>query len=298
MERKYVKSYILLISYAILLYMALQHIPLIRGFFGNAFSLFVPFICGSIIAYSLVRPINFLMKRVYRFSDNPKGNGLSKLCSLLTVYVIAIGVVIVVVALVVPQILQSISSIVQDLPNHYDALQNFFNRLINDLHLSEDFWVSLQQWINQIFTTSMQFLYNALPNLLGSVVSITSSITNFLFGIIISVYILSNKETLCRQAKQLTYAFLPEKGADHLLNLVHLTDRTFSQFINGQLLDALILGTLCFIGMTIFRFPYAVLISVIIGSSNIIPIFGPILGTVPTTIIIFMSDPKIGRAHV
>ena len=294
MDKTLLKRNIILITYAIVLFMVIQHFTVVRGFFGNFFNLFIPFVYGCVIAYLFNRPYNFFYYKVFKAdatTKNEKYQGFLRTFSLVAVYACALIIIGIILYLVIPQLFQSIQSLGKDLPEHYEALKTFSDDLLARLHFTDEFWTQLENIIGQVVNASANFLYNALPNILGSVVSITSGITHFLFGIIISVYILGNKATLCRQARQLTLAFLPKHSADYVLSTTHLINKTFGNFINGQLLDALILGSMCFVCMLIFRFPYALLISVIIGTSNVIPIFGPILGTIPTTFIVLMADP-------
>lgn len=288
------KSNLILISYAILLFIAIQNLDKVGGSLSHVIALLVPFIYGFVIAYLFNRPFNFFYKKLSNLKSvrkNAKLKGISKVISLVCVYVLAFMMIITISSLIIPQLFHSIQTLAKDLPAHYESLKSFSTDFLSHFEVTADLWREVEKVFTQLISASINFVYNAIPNVLNSVITITSSITNFVFGFIISIYLLSNKDKLCRQAKQLTLAFLPQHVAERVISITHLTNKTFSNFITGQLLDAFILGTLCFIGMTLFNFPYALLVSVIIGSSNIIPILGPILGTVPTTFIVLMANP-------
>ncbi len=116
-------------------------------------------------------------------------------------------------------------------------------------------------------------------------------VVNTVIGLIVSIYLLSSKETLCRQVKRMTYAFLPRRVADECVEVCQLISQCFSNFVSGQLMEACILGLLCFIGMRIFRFEYAFLISLLVGVSAIVPVVGAFIGTIPAVFLLFLVEP-------
>ncbi len=294
MEKNKFKSNILLITYAILLFIFIQNMSTVYTSFSGFMTLLLPFIYGFVIAYLFNRPFNLVYHTLSHLAfvqKHKKLKGLIKGISLVCVYILVFMLVILFFALIIPQLITSIQSLSVDFKGQYEVLKDFSSTLLNQFEFSSELWTQLESLFTNLLTVSIEFIYTVVPSLLSSIISLTSSITNFVFGLIISLYILSNKEKLCRQAKQLTLAFLPDTFAKTVIRVTALTHRIFSSFINGQLIDAFILGSLCFVGMTILGFPYALLISVIIGASNIIPILGPILGTVPTAFIVLMSDP-------
>ena len=142
--------------------------------------------------------------------------------------------------------------------------------------------------INQIAETILQ----AFPGIFDATKSFASSVTNTIIGFAMSIYILASRDRLLYHCKKLVYAFTPKKAADKMTEIAALTSNVFGNYINGQLLDALVVGIICFIGLTVFGFSYAPLISVIVAVTNIIPIFGPFLGAIPSAFILLMVDPK------
>ncbi len=132
---------------------------------------------------------------------------------------------------------------------------------------------------------------DALPHVVGYTIQITSGIVRAAIGFIISVYVLYHKERFFAQAKKAMYALMKKERVDSLIRLGHKSNATFSGFIAGQILDALIVGILCFVFMSIFRFPYPMLISVLVAVTNVIPYFGPFIGAIPSILLVLMINP-------
>ena len=143
--------------------------------------------------------------------------------------------------------------------------------------------------------TLMEQTINAMSVLFPQIFNVTTNIiqglANVFIGLIVSVYLLSSKEILCRQTRRIVYACLPKRWADDCVDIARLISQCFSNFISGQLLEACILGFLCFIGMSIFRFEYAFLISLLVGVSAIVPVVGAFIGTVPSAFLLFLVNP-------
>jgi predicted PurR-regulated permease PerM len=129
-------------------------------------------------------------------------------------------------------------------------------------------------------------------SLVGSIITIFKSLLNFIIGIIISIYLLVDKERFIAQAKKVLYAFLTRERANNFINNLRYSDKIFGGFISGKIIDSLIIGVLCYIGMLVLRLPYSVLIAVLVGITNIIPYFGPFIGAIPSAFFILMIDPK------
>ena len=130
-----------------------------------------------------------------------------------------------------------------------------------------------------------------LPNLFGGVMRFTSGLLDVVVGIIIAIYLLLSKEIFYAQVKKLLFAFFPRRVAQATLNLTHDSNTIFCGFISGKILDSAIIGLLCYIGCLIFKFPSALLVSVIIGVTNVIPFFGPFIGAIPATLLILIQNP-------
>ena len=145
--------------------------------------------------------------------------------------------------------------------------------------------------MTQVLPSVQEIISEVSTSLIGSVVDLLVWLFNFIIGIIISIYLLSSKELFCAQAKKITYALLREERANNLINNMRFANKTFGGFLIGKILDSFIIGILCFIGTSVLKIPYALLISVIVGVTNIIPFFGPYLGAIPCALILIMINP-------
>ncbi|MHC1749225.1 MAG: AI-2E family transporter [Cellulosilyticaceae bacterium] len=294
MDKSRLKLYLSTATYSILFYLILTNLSSISNTFDNLFTLLNPFIYGFIIAYLLNGPYVFLYNKVYTLKNlahNSKLQRIRKPLSLISVYVLFLLIITIIFSIIVPQLVESINTLISSLPQYSKSLELFINNTLDSLNLPYNFWNQFQALWRDLLQTIGKFVTTGLPRILDIAMNITTSISSIVIGFVVSIYMLSGKDKLKAQVKKLLFAFLPEKHVLNILNIAALTNRTFGGFITGQLTDAFILGILCFIGMSIFSFPYTLLISVIIGITNIIPIFGPIIGGIPCTFIILMANP-------
>ena len=177
------------------------------------------------------------------------------------------------------------------MPQYIDTLQSYATNYFSHIKLSDSMHTNILSGMEKLSNFVVKFANYFISNILGITFSITSAITNFLIGFIIAIYILLSKEKLLIQCKKVTYAFLSEKNTNRVIDVSHLVCHKFSRFIAGQCTDGVILGTLCFIGMSIFKMPYALLVSTLIAIADLIPIFGTFIGTAIAAFIIFMVKP-------
>ena len=151
----------------------------------------------------------------------------------------------------------------------------------------------VETWfIDNVLPNLQEWVTNASTNIIGGVYTTISQLIKFVLGIIIAIFLLLNKELYCAQSKKIIYAVLREERANNLINNVRFANKTFGGFLNGKIVDSLIIGILTFIVLSIFKIPYTMLISVVVGVTNIIPYFGPILGAIPSVIILLMVNPR------
>ncbi|MDO5141770.1 MAG: AI-2E family transporter [Eubacteriales bacterium] len=261
-----------------------------------------PFIYGFVMAYLLVPVFNGLYKRVQpRLASRLKnGTGIAKgLCSLLT---LAIGLTVVGVLLwmVLPQLIVSVFSLLGSMEYYLDEISSWVASLLKDNPVIERNFLQLyDQFSDQIVDWVQNIALPQLVSLMTGVVSTVSVLLDLFIGIIIALYILNSKDVFCAQAKKMTYSLFSIDRANHILGRVKYVHRVFGGFITGKLIDSLIIGVLCFIGLRLFISfglmtmdpSYALLISVIIGVTNIIPFFGPFIGAIPSTILIMVISP-------
>ena len=158
-------------------------------------------------------------------------------------------------------------------------------------NLLEQGSAALQNWIKQDLLTKVN---EVMSNLTVGVINFVSEILSFLIGLIVSIYILFSKETFSAQSKKIVYAVFRTDHANMILHLTKKSNEIFGGFIIGKIIDSLIIGVLCFFGLTILKMPYILLISVIVGVTNVIPFFGPYIGAIPSTILILLNNPIKG----
>lgn len=257
-----------------------------------------PFIVGFGLAFVLNNPLRLIETRLLAGMGHKKwGKKLRRPMAMLLTYLLFLLLLSLAVALVIPQIASSISSLVRAVPSYLESLQGTVNSLVAQYGVSGAILEYVAGSWQEILTQMGKLITGALPMLMDMTVSLGSGVSKLFIGFIVSIYLLAGKERFARQAKQLLRAYLPPLYRDRMLRLGNIAYTTFNGFISGQLLDALIVGLLCFLGMNLLPLagvvaPYMVLISTIIAFTNIIPIFGPYIGGVPCTFIILMLDFK------
>lgn len=280
---------------SILIYIFIGHFGVTLRLIHQMTVLISPFITGAFIAFILYPLVHVLYKRVFteRFHLGIK---CSKFLSILCAYLLAIGVVAVLLIFIIPQLYSSISELTALLPVWYNnALQfisDFENKHANLSFIDYDF---VNEKINSALPTVMNYLTGLLSNLVPIIVTtsmaIVKGVFNFIIAIIVSVYMISDHKTIFYHFKRLMYTIMPKHTADTARHIIRESSTIFSSFIIGKAIDSLIIGLICFVCMTIFRFPYAVLISVVVGVTNIIPYFGPYIGGFIGGIIILIVNP-------
>ena len=280
----------------VLVVFVLFRMTMIWGIIKKFFSILSPFIYGFVMAYLLMPVFNMLYRNLQPLMSRKFKNGtrLAKgLCSALTL-AFGLAVVGVLLWMVLPQVISSIVGLVESnlLTN---SIQNVTGWIEDTLQNNPQFEAAAQRvyaeavaaltaWVK---TDMLPQLTNLMSGLLGTL----TFFKNVFIGIIIAIYVLNSKQLFAAQAKKLLYGCLSTRRANIVLDNARFTHRVFGGFINGKLLDSLIIGILCFVGMTALRMPYAMLISVVVGVTNIIPFFGPFIGAIPSGLLILLIDP-------
>ena len=275
------------------------------GIFTSAISKLVsiltPFIYGFVIAY-LLRPIALFFEKKFKKWIDKNNTGRAKtalrLISVLLSIVLMFAVIVLFFLAVVPGVISSINSLISQIPDALKQLNEWLHSMDNG-GTSHEVIVTIEEAVNTFTENITGFLKgDLLPHLQTLVSSVTSSfmglvafLKDFGLGCIISIYMMASWEKLAAQLKLVTYAVFPKKAADWIRDEVRFIDRMFNGFIHGKLLDSLIIGIICFIFCTITRMPYTMLVSVIIGVTNMIPFFGPYIGAIPSTLLVLTVSP-------
>ncbi len=272
--------------------------------FGDAVStltgILMPFIYGTAIAY-LLKPVCNTIEAFLRRFIPEKWNGLISALSIAATILFGLLVIYALLMMIIPQLVSSVTALYYTAQanitkfvrwaNHVEFVES--NQFINDalnsayraLNVNLD---NLDSWIKSNLMPSMQ---NIVSGVGIGVLSVVTWVKNLVIGIIVAVYMLASRKRFVQQAKLILYSLLKPRWAELIIEEVKYADKMFGGFINGKIMDSAIIGVLCYIGCMIFKFPSALLVSVIIGVTNVIPFFGPFIGAVPATLLILIQDP-------
>ena len=292
------------IAAAILFYMALNYLPLLRKGLASLLHILSPFIWGLVICYLLSPFMRLVEKKLfkplaaklYKNSKRSDGSRFARSMSVLLSELFLLAILTALVCLIIPQLYSSLQNMVANSPMYIETASRWITQLLEDFPEIEHY---VSQTLGQVNDSLMRWIQNTVLPELGNLISNVTSgvyyaimgIYNLVIGIIVSVYVLSNLEQFGASAKRVLYSVFSVDMAKKILEGLEFTDRTFMGFINGKLLDSAIIGLICYIVCSILRMPYALLVSVIVGVTNIIPFFGPFIGAVPSAIIILLVSP-------
>lgn len=294
MDKKLFKSLLGLIIISLLCVFALWNYKTIGSMLSTLLTILRPVIIGIAIALVLNSPTvklgSLYRKTLFKKAKKDK----TKVCNILGLissYIILLGFLSVIIFVIVPELFTSITELSSNIDGYFENFTTWLNNLLAkiDTHTPNDF-----QLIDEIYKVFQGLLSNAdslLKGLLGVTQGVFGVVVDIVLGLVVSVYLLSGKKRLYTQFKKICFAAFAKNTADKILDTVKLSYRTFSNFISGQLTEALILCVLCYIGMTVFGFEFALLISFIIGLTSLIPIVGAFIGTVPSAFLLLLIEP-------
>lgn len=293
LDKKNIKKILGIITFTLLLFAVLQNISKVWLFIGVLLGFAFPFIFGGSVAFIINVPMRFIENKL--FQPNNKIYKFKRPISLVITLVLVIGVLFIVSFLIVPELGRTIKSVMDSVPLAVERMQVWLLNLEipwpaiqNEIANLEIKWDEIGKQIIEFLQKGAGTIFNSTY---GVVTSIVSGVTNFFIGMIFAIYVLFQKEKLTRQVKQLFYSFFPLKAADRIINIAKLSSQTFSNFLTGQCTEAIILGTMFFVTMTLFGFPYALLVGVLISVASLIPIVGAFIGCAVGAILILTVNP-------
>lgn len=258
---------------------------------GDCISMISPFLLGGAIAFIL----NVPMRAVENCLTLKKEGRFKRTISLLLSIALVVGILAVVIFLVGPELVGTLMSLQKSIPVFFEKMQGQAEELFAQFPNIVEYIENVDINWGQLGKDIMAFLSNGASTMLASTLnaamSIVSGVTNFCIGFVFAIYILMQKEVLARQVKQTAKAFLPDKIFKKSIEIAALTERTFSNFLAGQCVEAVILGAMFFVTLTVLRLPYALLIGVLIAFTALIPIFGAFVGCAVGTFLILMVSP-------
>ena len=272
-------------------YLVSSQVNIFSAKISDFITIIQPFIIGFSIAYILNFILKFLEEKVFSGHKYDKKPGVKRAFCLLITYFIAASLTYLFIHFVWPELIESILGLFNDAPAYLNAVTDFIEKIIRELKLSpqnmEIVHVKWQETVDYIMTA----IANLIPVLGNRVMIVFSSVWNIILGIIISIYLLKDKENFFAISKKITYAFFNKEHAYKILELTHRANNIFGKFLGGKIIDSFIIAIITFIILTVVKMPYTILITVIIGITNIIPFFGPFFGAVPSIILVLFVNP-------
>lgn len=286
------KDIILIITYIALIIFALVNFEKIISVFGYIINILFPFILGIIFAFILNVLNNFIEKRVFgKIKPGKVWSKIKRPLSITLSLVLVFVIIFLVINLLIPQLRSSVSLFINTLPEYKEDIVGILNKFDaepNTIEVVSDYLDNFGKIVTDYIKDNSQDVITVTTEVVGSVVSVVSK---GIISIVFAIYVLAQKENLIRQINKFMNAYLKPKTINKIKTISNLANRTFSNFVSGQCLEALIFGSLCFVGMLIFRIPYALPIAVLLGFTALVPIFGAIIGTALGAVLIFMVSP-------
>ena len=286
------------ISLSILFFFALYRLEEVKRILGGIYDILEPFVYGGVIAYLLRPACNFyedvltsyLPVRFKKFAQ-----ALAVILSMLTGLLVVYALII----MIAPQLITSITNIWQTLPDRAALFTQWLidtfgeNEQLLALYNStyETLYSTIDTWFKD---TIMPQITNIVSGVGHSVLRVLQVLWNLVIGLIVAVYLLASRKKLAKQGTMLVRSTLNPRWAQIILNEIAFVDEMFGGFIDGKIIDSAIIGVICYVGCIVFKFPNALLVSAIVGITNVIPFFGPFIGAVPATLLIMLEDPIKG----
>ena len=296
LNRKNVRIILLIIVFTVVLFTAVQNFGALLGFVVDVWGVFSSVIAGLAIAFVLNIPLKLFEDKLFyglREHRSATVRRLLRPVSIVGALVITLGVLVILLLVVLPQLVEAVTSVFNRLPDYITQLIAWLDKLLAPFDFSVSDLLSGVNW-DETFS-SIDGILSTAGSAIGTAANvgttIVSGVIDVVFSVIIAVYVLAQKERIGRFAHRCVEAFLPRRLSGNVSRICTMAADTFSSFIGGQLMDSCILGLLCFVGMMIFRFPYAYVISVVIGVTSLVPLVGAFVGIVIGALLILTIDP-------
>lgn len=294
LDKQNIKAITKIVLSAVILYCILQNLSFVFELVKGAFSILYPFILGAGIAFILNLPMSFYEKKVFK-PKKIKGkvvqNRFRRVISVLLSIITVVIVLTIIISLVIPELINTLKLLIVNIPDYIEVTEDFLIDLSDKYPDLNDVVQSIKIDEEKLQKSLINMTGNVMTFSINTVKGLFSGIVNTFISIVFAIYILSNKDKLKIQIKKLAYAYLREEKANKFIKISRLSKQTFKSFIAGQITEAIILGLLCALGMTILRIPYAVTISVLIAFTALIPIVGAFLGGFIGALLIVTINP-------
>lgn len=288
------KEYWGIVTYTIIIAYVIFNFKNIISGGKNIVGIIAPFIIGIAIAFILNLVMRIFEERAFKFLDSKKYSKYSSLkrplsvaLTFVTVFAAITGLII----FIIPQLIDSISTLTDTIPSYIRSFEELISQYVSNTEVLNTIWNNFLSAWREILQFTGQIVITSLSGVVNITVGFTSGLVNFILSLIFSIYMLLNKERLQLGMKKVLYAFSKNNFADKVMYLGKVANESFSSYIGGQFIEAIIIGALCFVGMIVLKMPYALLISVLVAVTALIPIFGAFIGTIPSAFIILIIDP-------
>ena len=283
------KELLKLVVLAIVLIFASIHIKEIWEFLKFLVQLVMPFILGIVIAFVLNILVNLIENKLL---DKAKMKGKSKrTISLVLSFAIVFTFIIILLLIIIPQLKNAVNLFVDNMPMYEENVKMLLERF----NIDPDIINQIEEGIKNFGTVALDFIKDNRDQIwditLGVASNVISVLVNLVIALVFAIYLLAQKEKLLHQLNKVLDAYLPEKRVSKIKDIAKLSNRVCASFVSGQCLEAVIIGVLCFIGMLVLGIPYAATISVLIGVTALVPVYGAFIGTIVGAFLIFMVNP-------
>lgn len=279
---------LVIVVLGIITYFILDNFNDFQVFILKILNILSPFIFGGCIAFLMYSPMKFIENKIlikFNFSSKLKRT-ISITCSLLFL----LFFIVLFFWILVPQLIASVIELKNLIPDYFHTAYQYLLYLLEELNIDQNYIANFIN-VDNLIKNATNYLGNIVPALISSGLSAIKVLFNLVIGIIVAVYILSSKEFFKKQFKLAMYAYFKEDYVEKTLSVMRLTNVTFNRFIFGKIIDSIIIGLLCMFFTSLFGFEYAILISTIVGITNVIPFFGPFIGAIPGIFILLIANP-------
>ena len=292
-----VKKIIFIIFCAALLFAGFLNITVVFSLIRKIISFFTPVIAALCIAFVLNVLMMPIENKLFAFLDNSKKGFVKKLkrpLSLVVTYILALGILATIILVIIPDIIDTVVYLTGKMPAFIEAVYKLLGNLLDKFNIEyalPEIKIDWSMLTNNLENLAKQYGTKILNSALGITTSVFSGVFDAFFSIVLSIYILAQKEKIGRFLKSLLTAVFPKRFTEVVMHIAEKTAESFTKFIGGQCVEALILGTLCFIGMLIFGFPNALIISLFVTITAFVPIIGATVGALIGFMLIVITDP-------
>ena len=297
LDRKNIKKIVLIVALAMLMLCAVLNIKVLLGWATDVFELIVPFLVGAAIAFALSVPMRAIERTLFARRGGRVAQKLRRPVSMLLTIVFVLAVLVLVSLIVAPEIGRTVTTLSSAIPGFLARVEAFSRSLmqqypqiaeaIGDITLELD-WKGLMQSAVSVLQQGAGVVFSTTVGFAGS---LFSGAFDAIMSVIFALYLLAQKETLARQLHRVLYAYLPERPVDRFFYIMQKANQVFSGFVTGQCVEAVILGAIFFVLMTLIGMPYALMISVLIALTALIPLVGAFIGCIIGALLILMIDP-------